>query len=184
MDQKQRTIINTFNEEDVFVLSREYDKGGQVLLMKGLDKSKPDYRDLLVIADCFARLGKKVLVLNSLHYKDPMYHYVFGNLIGTRYYRKCPDLLVDDTFYEYESYNRPWNKKKIQRMISNGLRQSSYIIIDNNKGAVDRHIKKLIQARLNLNAPIDEVWIYEKGTIRPIYKNNREDKPSLRGNAP
>lgn len=170
--------------EDLFALYRKYENGGQVLLMKGLDKLKPDYKDLIVIADCFAKLGKNVRVLTSVHYKDPVYHIVFGDLIGTRYYRKCPDLLVNATFYEYESYNRPWNKKKIQRMISNGLRQSSFIIIDNNKGAIDRHIRKLIQARLNLNAPIEEVWIYEKGTIRPIYKNNREENSSLRGNAP
>ena len=69
-------------------------------------------------------------------------------------------------------------------MLSNGLQQSSRVIIDNNKGAVDRHIGKLIQARLNLHAPIEEVWIYEKGSIRLIYKNNREDESSLRGNAP
>ena len=83
------------------------------------------------------------------------------------------DLLVDNYFYEYESYEKPWCKKKIQRMLTHGTRQSSRIIINNNKGAVDRHIRKLIMARVNLNAPIDEVWKYEKGEIHLLYKKQQ-----------
>lgn len=41
--------------------------------MKGLDKSKSDYNDLIVIANCFARLGHTVKILRSLHYKDSLY---------------------------------------------------------------------------------------------------------------
>lgn len=85
-------------DEDLFVLYREYPDGGKVLLMKDLDKSKSDYNDLLVIADQFAHLGHVVRVLKSVHYKDPLYREIFGDLVGTRYYRKCPDLLVNTEF--------------------------------------------------------------------------------------
>jgi len=171
-------------DEDLFVLYREYPDGGKVLLMKDLDKSKSAYNDLLVIADQFAHLGHVVRVLKSVHYKDPLYREIFGDLVGTRYYRKCPDLLVNTEFYEYESYEKPWHKHKVQRMLTNGLHQSSRVIINNNKGVVDRFIRKLIMARVNLNASIDEVWVYERGSVRLIYKNNREDDSSLQGNAP
>jgi len=36
-----------------------------------------------------------------------------------------------------------------------------------------RHIRKLIMARINLNAPIDEVWKYEKGEIHLLYKKQQ-----------
>lgn len=161
------------SECEIFIKYKQYSGQGTVFIMKGLDKSKSDYNDLIVIANCFARLGHTVKILRSLHYKDSLYKEVYGSLIGTRYYRKCPDLLVDNYFYEYESYEKPWRKKKIQRMLTHGTRQSSRIIINNNKGAVDRHIRKLIMARVNLNAPIDEVWKYEKGEIHLLYKKQQ-----------
>ncbi|MBQ9891890.1 MAG: hypothetical protein IJM35_01905 [Bacteroidales bacterium] len=169
---------------ECFSIYREYGNGGKVLLMKGLDKTKPDYHDILTIACRFACRGQEVKVLSPVHYKDLLYHMVFGDLIGTRCWRKCPDLSIDGLFYEYESYVRPWNKKKVSRMLSNGMGQSSHIIIDNNKGAADRHIKKLVQARLHLRAPLCEVWLFDKGEIHLLYKNNREENSSLRGNAP
>lgn len=168
----------------MFVLYKRFESGGSVWLMRGLEKSKPDFKDLLTIAQCFARSGYEVCLLIPVHYKDPLYSQVFGELIGTRYYRKCPDLLINGMFYEYESYSAPWTKRKVSHMLSSGMKQSSRLIIDNNKGASDRHIRKLIQARLHLNAPLDEVWLYERGEVRHIYKNNREDNSSLRGNAP
>jgi hypothetical protein len=144
----------------------------------------PDYRDLMAVAKSFARQGRNVDLLAAVHYKDPLYQIVFGRLIGTRYYRKCPDLLIDGRYYEFESFIAPWTKKKVSHMLSSGMKQCSRLIIDNNKGASDRHIRKLIQARIHLNAPLDEVWLYEKGEVRLFYKNNREDDSSLRGNAP
>lgn len=69
-------------------------------------------------------------------------------------------------------------------MLTNGLRQSSRIIINNNKGAIDRHIRKLVMARVNLNAPIEEVWLFEKGQVRIVYKKQQGGRPSLLGNAP
>jgi len=172
------------DSEALFVQYKVYENGGKVLLMRGLNRHKADFFDLLNIAVCFARLGHEVKVMNSIHYKDPLYKEAFRQLIGTRYYRKCPDLLIDNHYYEYESYKKPWRKQKIQRMLTNGLRQSSRVIINNNKGAIDRHIRKLVMARVNLNAPIEEVWLFEKGQVRIVYKKQQGGSPSLRGNAP
>ena len=85
-------------------------------LMTGLDKTSSDYDELISIACCFAHTGKNVKVLAPVHYKDPQYRRVFGALIGTRYERKCPDLLINDIFYEYESYIRPFSPGKLSDM--------------------------------------------------------------------
>jgi hypothetical protein len=58
-------------------------------------------------------------------------------------------------------------------MIKKGAAQSSRIIINNNKGASDRYIRDNIYKRLkdkNFNYDIDEVWLYEKGKLRVLYK--------------
>ena len=129
--------------------------------MTGLDKTSSDYGDLLSIASCFARKGKEVRILAPIHYKDPIYHRVFGLLTGTRYERKCPDLLIDGVFYEYESYVRPWTKRKTSNMIINGLRQSDRIILDNRENVSYRWLSRSIRARLKINAPIKEVWAFD-----------------------
>ena len=94
---------------------------------------------------------------------------LFGGLIGTRYEKKCPDLCVDGKYYEYESYVRPWNKRKLSNMLSDGLRQSDRLIIDNRGGASVRQIIRAIKSRLNVNATITEVWIYDGDSVTDIY---------------
>ena len=89
---------------DLFVLYKQYTSGGKIWLMLGLDTAGSDYEDILAIANCLAETGHEVRILHAVHYKDTLYREVFGELIGTRYYRKCPDLLVDGCFVEYESF--------------------------------------------------------------------------------
>jgi hypothetical protein len=92
-------------------------------------------------------------------------------LIGTKYDRKCPDLIINGKFYEYESYKPPFKIEKISNMLSRGLKQSSCIIINNNKGDIHRNIKKNIHNRItNEKQDIDEVWVYEKGEVFLLYK--------------
>ena len=55
-------------------------------------------------------------------------------------------------------------------MLSHGMEQSPYIVINNIKGCSDRFICKNIIARTNVNTDIQEVWVYGKGKIRPFFK--------------
>ena len=55
-------------------------------------------------------------------------------------------------------------------MLSHGMEQSPYIVINNIKGCSDRFICKNIIARTNVNTDIQEGWVYEKGKIRPFFK--------------
>jgi hypothetical protein len=151
-------------------MSYSYNRNlGVIHIMEGFKNSKSDSFALIHIAECFARMGSDVSILHPIHYKSKDYKTVFSGLIGTKYERKCPDLKIDAYFYEYESYVRPWNKRKLSNMISDGLRQSSRIIIDNRDGTSTRQILRSIRSRLNLKAPIEEVWVYNGEFVVRVY---------------
>jgi hypothetical protein len=156
-----------------FSIYKEYSNGGRIEIMDGYVK-KSDHKDLHTIAREWAKEGKVVQMTTDVHYKSDMYGQVFGTLRGTKYERKCPDLIVNSKFYEYESYVPPFNKRKISHMIKKGTVQSSRIIINNNKGASDRYIiRNIIERRRdrNFKYDINEVWLYEKGKIRKLKWN-------------
>ena len=155
--------------EGLFHLSQRYEDAGEVWTIDGLDMSKPDTQDISHIADRFARMGCTVMIPRPVHFKSELYALIFGDLIGTKFERKCPDLIVNGNFYEYESYVRPWTKRKLANMLSDGLKQSDRIIIDNRDGTSSRQILRAVNARLNVNAQIAEVWIYDGDSILDIY---------------
>lgn len=143
------------------------------MVMSGLDKSTSDYNDIMVIARKFAELGNVVQVLGTIHFKHPDYCKLFAPLVGTEYYKKCPDLKIGDKLFEYEGFIGVWSKRKLSRMLSHGAKQSPYIIIKNTKGCSDRFILKCIHDRVkdkSFNHSILEVWVYEKGNVRLVYK--------------
>jgi hypothetical protein len=155
-----------------FSLYKEYSNGGRIEVMDGYI-GKSDHNHLRTIARQWAMEGKVVQITTDIHFKDSVYQQVFGELKGTKYERKCPDLIVDGEFYEFESYNPPFNGNKISRMLSKGLKQSSRIIINNSKGTSDKHIIASIHNRIRdkkFKHNIDEVWAYEKGRVRLLFK--------------
>jgi hypothetical protein len=153
-----------------FNVYKEFGNGGKIEIMEGYIP-KTDHKDLLAISKYFAEKGDKVQITTDVHFKDEKYKEVFGGLIGTKYERKCPDLIINGKYYEYESFMKPFKKEKISNMLSKGLKQSSYVIINNNKGAKDEYIGRNIHNRvINEHQNIDEIWLYEKGKLRLIYK--------------
>ena len=154
----------------MFKAYKQYENGGKVLLSENINKKESDYRFLITIANTFAREGKIVTLVPTVHFKSDEYKEIYGSLIGTIYERKCPDLKIGELFYEYESFEPPFKRRKITNMISHGIKQSSRIIINNTKGASDRYIKRLIYDRINNRSIIDEVWLYEKGKLRLLFK--------------
>lgn len=137
--------------------------------MLGLEAVGSDYYDIIAIAEYLAKIGHEVKVLHAVHYKDPIYREVFGELIGTRYYRKCPDLLVDGEFVEYESYNTNQPKNAFRNMLHNGLSQSDSIIIRQcnlNDGYMLRTIKGYIQNGYSITS----IQIFDGHYLRLLYK--------------
>lgn len=154
-------------------IRNRFDNGGFLYVMEGLDKEASDFNDIMAIGRRFAESGKTVQILGVIHYKNLDYHKYFGPLVGTQYYKKCPDLRIGDKLYEYEGFVGVWSKRKLSRMLSHGAKQSPYIIIKNTKGCSDRFILKCIHDRMkdaSYHYSIMEVWVYEKGRIRQVYK--------------
>ena len=150
------------------MLIRKFKNGGE-LWIHHLYKQEGDIRLLHAVALEFARIGHIVVLIPRLHFKNELYQEIFGALIGTKYERKCPDLLVDGLICEVKNYSPPFQKSKINRMIAQALQQASRIVINNSKGCSDRYIKAMIWNHIRINHTIDEVWLYEKGKIRKVY---------------
>lgn len=159
---------------DGYVVKTVYDNGGVLMIHQDVDKNKSDYHKIVNICQQFAKDGNVVKVNPRIHFKDARYAQIYDTLIGTKYERKCPDFSVNGVMYEFESYVRPWKHTKIRHMLSDGLKQSSRVVLDNTKGSSDRHYRHAILARLRLpNQRIDEVWLYEKGNARLFFKDGK-----------
>lgn len=157
-----------------FKLEKIFSNGGKLYIHPDVDIDKDDYKAMKRICLQFAKRGHEVKMTPRIHYKSEEYAHIYKNLIGTKYYKKCPDFSVDDVFYEYEGFVKPWSKKKVGRMLSHGMAQSDCIVINNTKGCTDRFIRKQIISRQRLTPTgIKEVWVYEKGEIRPILINHK-----------
>jgi len=113
-------------------LIKDYENGGKYFENNLLDHSANDYKDLTIIANEFAKLGCVVEILAEVHFKNELYKINFEGA----YEKKCPDLKINNKFYEYKSYVGEWNKDKISHMIKKGLEQSDRIIIDIRNGIV------------------------------------------------
>ena len=153
---------------DLFVPYKQFPGGGKIWLMPGLDKTSSDYDDILIIANCLAEEGHEVKILHAVHYKDPLYREVFGELIGTRYYRKCPDLLVDGEFVEYESYTSAQPKNAFRNMLHKGLAQSDRVILRKCQ-LTDGYMCHQILGQIQRGIPIADVWIFDGSKIWSLY---------------
>ena len=154
---------------DLFVLYKLYPNGGKVWLMLGMDSSESDYNDILAVAECLALDGHEVKVLHAVHYKDPIYREVFGELIGTKYYRKCPDLLVDGNYVEYESFHSDQPKNAFRNMLHNGLAQSDNLIL-RQCNLADGYMLRTLLGYIQNGYLVSSVQIYNGSEIRTLYK--------------
>ncbi|MEG1763287.1 MAG: hypothetical protein RR256_06745, partial [Bacteroidales bacterium] len=169
----KKAVAKFIDEITPYETVKTYDNGGQIRIFKEIDRKASDYKPIYNICNQFAKEGKICEITPRIHYKDERYKEVYGSLIGTKYERKCPDFRVDGVFYEFESFVPPFNKRKISHMLNKGSKQSDKIVINNNKGCTDRYIHRNIQNRLtdkSFKNEINEVWLYEKGQARIVYK--------------
>ncbi len=167
------SIVNSLikdNSMSGFETVKSFDNGGEVAVHDLVNRKAGDYQDVLTICTHFAKGGSKTKILPQVHFKNPLYKSLYGDLIGTPFENKCPDFKVENHFYEYESHSRPFKPNKVRKMISRGIEQSSRIVIDNSDGATDNYILKTIKNRLREGQLINEVWLFEKGMIRSLYK--------------
>ena len=137
--------------------------------MLGQEPKGSDHDDILALANCLAQSGHEVKVLHAVHYKDPIYREIFGELVGTKYNRKCPDLLVDGEYVEYESYTSLQPKNAYRNMLHNGLAQSDNVIL-RECNLADGYMLRTLLGYIQNGYPVSSVQIYDGSKLRTLYK--------------
>lgn len=148
---------------------------GKVLIHRLVDRNASDYRKVYSVAEEFAKRGSVVEMLPKIHTKAPLYKKIYGDLIGTKYDSRCPDLKIDGKYYEHEGFTSATPKNAFRNMLKNGLTQSSRLVIEQ-VDLTDAFMKMSIKNRIyNYHQDIDEVWIRGINGIRLLFKNKRNE---------
>ena len=137
-----------------------------------VDPNDSDYPRLYEIAKHFAKDGATVELTPKMSRPSKFkYECVYGDLVGTKYEGKCPDLRINGLWYEHEGFITDNPKRAFSNMMAHGLKQSSRIII-NKPDLTDAYMKRIIKQRLMEGQVIEEVWVLEKEGIRLLYKKS------------
>ena len=130
------------------------------------NRNATDFKDLTIIAKEKAKEGAQAYIMPTMdNQENDLYKYLFS--VRKAYLRKCPDLLVNNIFYEYESFEN-FTGNTVSKMISNGLSQSDIVIINvKETGLKDRDVLEKLHVYMNQkdSKKITELWVLkEKGT--------------------
>lgn len=153
---------------------KTYKNGGQIDVYKNIDRDTDDYKRIYASADYFAKQGKKVTLTPKIDSPTNCYDYerIYDRLIGTKYYGKCPDLLVDDKyFYEHEGFTGRDQKRCFGNMLKHGLKQSNRLVVED-CGLTDGYMLRSIHGRIANGYAINEIWIKNGKDLRLLYKTN------------
>jgi len=151
-----------------------YPSSGIIEIYNCVNRDDSDFESLLLICRFFAARGKHCIILpKSLHYKSKEYHLIFGKLFGTIYERKCPDLLIDEIFYEHEGHNSKNERRAFRNMMNRGFAQSSKVIIDE-CGVTKSFMLRSVSGKQKVGVEIDELWVLKRQGIEQVYKSERQ----------
>ena len=151
-----------------------FPSGGRIRIHTLVSKDDTDYAKLYSIAECFAMDGKDVTLVPKM--KRPQqfeYYSIYSALAGTHYDGKCPDMLVEGKWYEYEGFITDNPKRAFSNMLNRGLKQSDRIILDK-PDLSDAYMKRVIHQRIKLGHRIEEVWVLDCEQMRCIHKKSGE----------
>ena len=146
---------------------------GTVRISKLINPESSDYGKLRQIAEHFASLGSEVEMTPKMSSPaDFVYDCYYKDLRGTKYDGKCPDLRIDEVWFEHEGFTTSNPDNAFNNMVNHGLKQASRLIIDDT-GLTDAFMKKAIGRRIfTAGQTIDEVWIRNDSSLRLLYKNS------------
>ena len=173
--------MENFNNSSNLIIIEvaSFPNGGRVEKYGIGDYNSSDIDDLETIAKLkAAKEGVVVQILPKVGADTLLYYELFGDLIGTIYERKCPDLRVisqrsQRVFIEYESYSRPFKARSLSRMINRGSKQASSLIIDVRETSITpEYVRRQIRRNLldtDFKRPIERVWIYKGDEIQKVW---------------
>ena len=144
---------------------------GEIRINRNVNREDSDYKKLYQIAEYFANKGE-IVELTPKMSRPPKFKYecIYGDLIGTKYENKCPDLRIGGKWYEHEGFISDNPKRAFSNMVNHGLKQSGRIIIDK-PNLTDRYMlhNLIVRATKELQ-DITEVWLLEDAQLRLLYK--------------
>ena len=145
---------------------------GRVGIYHKVNKKANDFDNVKICCEFFAKQGADTRIFpkfDSTKDNNDEYRLLFAKLKGTPYWGKCPDLMVNNIFYEHEGFTTKNPKNAFSNMIYRGQKQSSFLIIEDS-GMTDRWMKHNIHGRVKDGQKIDEVWIRRGNKLDLLYK--------------
>ena len=147
---------------------------GIIKINRLVDENGSDFKKLYQIAEEFSKDGATVEMTPKMSRpKKFNYDCIYGSLKGTEFYGKCPDLRVDNIWYEHEGVSTGTGKRAFSNMMKRGLEQSDRLIIDE-CGLSDRWMRRSAVNRVQQGSPLKELWVRGSGGLRCIYKKQEE----------
>lgn len=161
ISREQRMLVLQQPLNQQFILHFNNANGGLVLIHKLVDPNDSDFELLVAIGMVLANEGKKVELLPKLHERDIDYRNKV--LPGVRQ-NKNPDLRIDGEYWEVESPDWPYTKKKIENRIRKGQEQADSLIVFFSKPINVSSIERIIEARFKLHRNFNkaEIWVNQK----------------------
>jgi len=158
--------VEKFIHDNVeYQIKAKFENGGVYYQHAFVDEKASDYKEVDTVASFFAKEGSEVYSLPSIHYKDGFYKKLF---LGS-YDKKCPDLKINNAFYEVENTITS-NIVGLSNMFRRGLKQANRLILDNHNEYPDYYILKNIHKRIREGQNIEEVWELRNNKIKLLYK--------------
>ena len=148
---------------------------GTISISKLINKEDSDFDKLMQVAHKFAKEGADVRLTPKMTRPAKFdYDCVYGSLKGTKYYGKCPDMLIGGLWYEHEGFTTDNPVKAFNNMLNHGLKQSSRLIIDQ-PNLSDTFMKKAINRRIaTTHQDIEEVWVRSENNTRSLFKRSKD----------
>ena len=147
---------------------------GVIKINELVDRKSSDYQKLYQIAEHFSKDGATVELTPKMSRPAQfLYDCIYGDLKGTKFYGKCPDMRINGVWYEHEGIVTGWGKHAFSNMLNRGLKQSNHLVIDD-CGLTDRWMKKSLYNRIQQGQDIKEVWVRAVDGIRLLYKKQEE----------
>ena len=166
---------------------KEYPNGGKIDVYDIVDQEASDFLKVFACCEYFAAQGKYTLITPSFRgdtARNPIYMKIYASLMGTPYWTKCPDFLVDGVWYEHEGYdtNKDFSNPRTKNntffkmlalcaahVITRGIKQSARLIVED-CGVSRREAKKNIYNRVHeYKQNIKEVYIRAVESLDLLY---------------
>ena len=110
----------------MIITLKEYKNGGKIEVYDLVDQNASDFDNVFACCEYFAKQGKHVIITPSFSgdvFRNPNYLLIYASLMGTPYWGKCPDFIVDGVWYEHEGYDE-------EKDLTDRQKKSRHILLD------------------------------------------------------